>query len=80
MLRRRRYQAPARGEDGEKESRGGHKVEQAVDTEAQHQVRADKRANHRAKPTHEDELAAHSNHPVGRHSVVRVGDADRVER
>jgi hypothetical protein len=58
---------------------GGHEVEHTVDAEARHEVRPDEWANHRAEPTHEDELAAHGYDSVGRHPVVRVGDADRVE-
>jgi hypothetical protein len=65
MLWRCRGQAPARGEDGEEESGGGHEVEHTVDAEARREVRPDEWANHRAEPTREDELAAPGYDSVG---------------
>ena len=79
VLWRRCGQASARGQEGQEEGGGGHEVEHAVDAEACHEARTDERANHRAEPTNQNELAAYRHDPVGRHVIVRVSDADRVK-
>jgi hypothetical protein len=56
---------------GQEESGGGHKVKLAVDRERATQVRADERANHRAKAAHEYKQAAHSYDPVPESGCVR---------
>jgi hypothetical protein len=57
----------------------GHEVKHAVDAEARHHARADQRTCDRAEPTDEDQPAAHRHDPIGRHAVVRIGDADRIQ-
>jgi hypothetical protein len=74
VLRRCRGQAPARGQEGQEEGGGGHKVEHAVDAEACHRARADERTSHRTEPTYQDELAAYHHDSVGWHASVKVHD------
>ena len=76
---RLRHQTSVAGNERQQEHRGRHKVEHAVNFKARHQTCTDQWAQYRAESAHQDEPSAYRHDAIGRHAIVRVGDADGLE-
>ena len=78
MCRGSSHQPASYGDQGQDQSRGGHKVKKAINAEASHHACANQWADDGAQTTNKDEPSAYRNHSIGRHMIVRISDTNRI--